>query len=115
LDIVALTSFNEGTPVSLIEAQAANKPIVSTKVGGIADIVTEGRTGLLAEVDDPGTFCQHMLSLVNDDTLRHQLGSNSQSYVMQRFSYQRLVNDMSELYHQLLEKKCTVPAVYTGQ
>ncbi|MFQ3580130.1 MAG: glycosyltransferase [Bacteroidales bacterium] len=46
-DIVTLTSFNEGTPVSLIEAQAAGKPIVSTKVGGIADIVIENKTSFL--------------------------------------------------------------------
>lgn len=105
LDIICLTSFNEGTPVSLIEAQAANKPIVSTRVGGISDIVMEGETGLLADVQDADLFCAHLLSLVNDDELRKRLGENSQSKVMERFSYQRLVRDMSRLYFQLLENK----------
>jgi glycosyltransferase involved in cell wall biosynthesis len=105
LDIICLTSFNEGTPVSLIEAQAANKPIVSTRVGGIADIVVDGQTALLSDVKDQEGFSRHLLRLVEDDALRTRLGSNSRSHVMQRFSYQRLVSDMSALYHQLLQKK----------
>lgn len=105
LDVVCLTSFNEGTPVSLIEAQAANKPIVSTKVGGIADIVVEGQTALLADVQNTDLFCRHLLQLVEDDALRERLGKNSHQHVKERFSYQRLVNDMSSLYYELLEKK----------
>jgi glycosyltransferase involved in cell wall biosynthesis len=105
LDIVCLTSFNEGTPVSLIEAQAADKPIVSTRVGGIADIVLEGQTALLADVQQTEQYCDHLLRLVQDDELRKTLGANSSSHVMQRFSYQRLMKDMSQLYYQLLEKK----------
>ncbi|HEX2532481.1 MAG TPA: glycosyltransferase, partial [Chitinophagaceae bacterium] len=99
LDIVALTSFNEGTPVSLIEAQAANKPIVSTRVGGISDIVVEGETALLADVQDGETFCRHLLSLVEDDALRTRLGAGSREQVMERFSYQRLVKEMGALYY----------------
>ncbi|HYO22648.1 MAG TPA: glycosyltransferase family 4 protein [Flavisolibacter sp.] len=108
LDIVALTSLNEGTPVSLIEAQAANKPIVTTRVGGIGDIVKEGKTALLADTDDHDGFCRHLLNLVQDDNLRAELGSNSSYYVMHRFSYQRLVKDMSNLYYELLSEK--IPA-----
>ena len=105
LDIVTLTSFNEGTPVSLIEAQAANKPIVSTRVGGIADVVLEGQTALLADVQDGDTFSSHLLQLVQNDALRHQMGQLGQQQVLQRFSYQRLMSDMSGLYYELLEKK----------
>jgi glycosyltransferase involved in cell wall biosynthesis len=105
LDILTLTSLNEGTPVSLIEAQAANKPIVSTRVGGISDIVVENETALLADLHDTATFSAHLIRLVEDDGLRHRLGVNSRQHVMQRFSYQRLVNDMSALYNELLQKK----------
>ena len=105
LDIVALTSFNEGTPVSLIEAQAANKPIVSTRVGGVQDIVIEGDTGLLSDINDADAFCDNLLRLVEDDTLRFRMGKNNCHHVMDRFSYQRLTNDMSHLYWNLLEKK----------
>jgi glycosyltransferase involved in cell wall biosynthesis len=105
VDIICLTSFNEGTPVSLIEAQAANKPIVSTRVGGIADIVIEGQTALLADIQNTEIFCGHLLRLVEDDELRKQMGKDSHEHVMSRFSYQRLVNDMSELYYNLLTKQ----------
>ena len=105
LDIVVLTSFNEGTPVSLIEAQAANKPIVSTRVGGISDIVVENGTALLADIADSEAFCNHLLQVVKDDDLRTRLGANSRNYVVERFSYRRLMSDMSSLYLELLEKK----------
>ncbi|MFL5774570.1 MAG: glycosyltransferase [Flavisolibacter sp.] len=105
LDIVCLTSFNEGTPVSLIEAQAANKPIVSTRVGGIADIIIEGETGLLADVKETEVFSDHVLHLVNDEALRKKLGEGSRNHVLKKFSYQRLVSDMSALYYELLQKK----------
>ena len=105
LDIICLTSFNEGTPVSLIEAQAANKPIVSTRVGGIADIVVEGSTALLADLQDAELFSEHLLSVVEDDALRHRLGATSHDHVLRKFGYQRLVDDMSQLYHELLNKK----------
>ena len=102
LDIVTLTSFNEGTPVSLIEAQAANKPIVSTRVGGIQDIVSEEKTALLSAINDNEAFCKNLLTLVDDDVLRKQLGQNSAQLVLNKFSYTRLVNDMGNLYNKLL-------------
>ena len=105
LDVVCLTSLNEGTPVSLIEAQAANKPIVSTRVGGIADIVLEGKTALLSEVTDEAGFAQQLLKLVNNPDIRRQMGRDGAGHVRERFSYQRLVADMGALYHELLEKK----------
>lgn len=104
LDIIALTSFNEGTPVSLIEAQAANKPIVSTRVGGIKDIVIEGKTALLSAINDNAGFCENLLKLVNDDVLRKELGEHSAELILNKFSYKRLVSDMGQLYHQLLFK-----------
>jgi glycosyltransferase involved in cell wall biosynthesis len=107
LDIVALTSFNEGTPVSLIEAQAANKPIVSTRVGGISDVVLEGETALLADVADEAAFAAHLLKLVQNDALRQQLGQTGRQHVLERFSYQRLMRDMAALYTNLLEMKRT--------
>ena len=105
LDIICLTSLNEGTPVSLIEAQAGNKPVVSTRVGGIQDIVVEGETALLSDINDRQTFCNNLLSLVNDDHLRTNLGKNGADWVMQKFSVQRLSDDFRNLYYGLLDKK----------
>ena len=102
LDIIALTSLNEGTPVSLIEAQAANKPVIATKVGGITDIVSEGETALLSDVNDISGFSKNLLRLVNDDKLRNQLGKNASQFVLKKYSVQRLAADMSALYKELL-------------
>ena len=104
-DIIALTSFNEGTPVSLIEAQAANNPIVSTCVGGISDVVLEGKSGLLSPVSDNQQFCINLLELVTNDELRTSLSKQGNAFVKEQFSYQRLMKDMSSLYHELLANK----------
>ncbi len=105
LDIIALTSLNEGTPVSLIEAQAAGKPIVSTRVGGIADVVLEGQTALLSDITDEKLFSENLLRLVNDVSLRNKFSQAGKDFVMSKFSYHRLVNDMGNLYRELLDKK----------
>jgi glycosyltransferase involved in cell wall biosynthesis len=105
LDIVALTSLNEGTPVSLIEAQAANKPIVSTRVGGISDVVIENETALLSNVDDRKSFCENLLALVENDEFRKAFGQNGVSHVQRKFSVDRLVADTANLYYELLTKR----------
>lgn len=105
LDIIALTSLNEGTPVSLIEAQAAGKPIVSTRVGGIADVVLENKTALLSDISDEKAYCNNLLQLVNDISMRQRFSNAGQEYVLNKFGYQRLVADMSNLYSELLDKK----------
>jgi len=105
LDIITLTSLNEGTPVSLIEAQAANKPVVSTRVGGIRDIVVEGETALLSDTDDVHAFKENLLRLVEDDELRKCLGKKGSDHVRQKFSVERLARDMAALYRELLAKK----------
>jgi glycosyltransferase involved in cell wall biosynthesis len=105
LDIIALTSLNEGTPVSLIEAQAAGKPIVSTRVGGITDVVLENRTALLSDIADEKEYCNNLLQMVNDVSMRQKFSNAGQEYVLNKFGYQRLVADMSGLYRDLLDKK----------
>ena len=105
VDIIALTSLNEGTPVSLIEAQAAGKPIVSTRVGGIADVVLENRTALLSDITDEKAYCNNLLQMVNDVSMRQKFSNAGQEYVLNKFGYQRLVANMGDLYRDLLDKK----------
>ena len=104
LDLVALTSLNEGTPVSLIEAQAANNPIVSTDVGGIQDIVLEGETALLSEVGNVHSYAKNLLCLLEDGQLRARMGRNGWDHVRSKYSAQRLAGDMQKLYLELLNK-----------
>ena len=105
LDIITLTSLNEGTPVSLIEAQAANKPIVSTRVGGISDIVLENETALLSGVHDVTSFQENLLRLVENDELRNSFKKKGADHVQKKFSVERLANDMAGLYYELLSKE----------
>jgi len=102
MDIVALTSLNEGTPVSLIEAQASGVPIVSTNVGGVEDIVIVDETALLVDSGDVNGFSNSLQSLVEKDTLRKKMAEKGSEQVLRQFSYKRLVDDMSKLYKELL-------------
>ena len=104
MDIIVSTSLNEGTPVSLIEAQAANKPIVSSDVGGIQNIVIPQKTALLFKNNDENDFYEKLSQLINNDTLRLNLSNNSWEHVKSKFHYSRLVDDMSTLYYELLTK-----------
>lgn len=103
-DITALTSLNEGTPVSLIEAQAADTPIVTTNVGGIEDVVLKDKTALLAKNNDLQSFSQQLLRMVDDTKLRHDIENNHTgwNFVKDKFHYSRLVNDTKKLYSELL-------------
>ena len=60
---------------------------------------------MLADIHDGQKFSEHLLQLVENDELRNRMGSGSHEHVMSRYSYQRLVNDMSQLYYELLDKK----------
>lgn len=102
MDIIALTSNNEGTPVSLIEAQAAGKPIVSTSVGGIENIVLKNETALLSAPNDETAFANHLLQLIEDDEMRCRFSKRGYELVKEKFTYQRLCKDMADLYHSLL-------------
>lgn len=105
LDILCLTSFNEGTPVSLVEAQAAGKPIVTTNVGGIENIVLPGKTALLSDIADEQKYCDNLLQLVNDEEMRKMFSENGWDFIREKFHYNRLVADMRELYYKILSER----------
>ena len=105
LDIVVLTSHNEGTPVSLIEAQSAYIPVVSTNVGGVEDIVIDGETGFITEVNEVEKFADCVVKLIEDKDLREKMGKSGYENVVKRYSKKRLINDMRNLYLDFLRKK----------
>ncbi|MFT4679202.1 MAG: glycosyltransferase involved in cell wall biosynthesis [Flavobacteriales bacterium] len=100
-DIVAMTSFNEGTPVSLIEAQAAGVSVVSTDVGGVKDIVQHGASGLLVESEDETAFAEGLSQLIASKDLRAKFGETGKM-IAPSYSYKRLATDMRRLYESLL-------------
>ena len=99
MDIICLCSKNEGTPVSLIEAQASSKPIVSTKTGGIENIVIENKTALLSQLNDLDSFTNNLLKLIESEKLRTQLIINSKNK-SDEFNYKTLTNNIKNLYKQ---------------
>ena len=105
LNIVTLTSLNEGTPVSLIEASASAKPVVSTAVGGVKDIVINNRTGFLVKSDDTGEFTEKLSELLANRDKAAELGSNGRAFVRNIFSKERLVKDIEDLYEECLKGK----------
>ncbi|MCX5715329.1 MAG: glycosyltransferase family 4 protein [Candidatus Omnitrophica bacterium] len=105
LDIVVLTSLNEGTPLSLIEAMAAKRPVVATAVGGVPNLVEHEKTGLLVESNNAFLLKEAVLRLLSDEPLRRRLGESASGHVCAAYSKERLIRDMKNLYKQLLETK----------
>lgn len=104
LDIVTLTSFNEGTPVSLIEAQAGNKPIITTDVGGVENVIQKDVTGLLVANNDLQAFSAALRSVIEDESLRQRLSLSGWDLVKDRYHYTRLVRETKDLYFDLLSR-----------
>lgn len=105
LDIIVMTSNNEGTPVSLIEAQAGERAIITTDVGGIKDIIIPGETGLISPKGDLNSLSANLLKLIDDEQGRKTMGRSGYNFVRDKFTYKRLASDMDLLYKELLENK----------
>lgn len=99
LDIIMLTSLNEGTPVSIMEAMAAGKPVLSTNVGGISELISSGQTGLLASAEHE--LVVGLSSLIENAPLREQLSATAAKDAA-RFSKSAELEALSSLYHSLL-------------
>ena len=105
LDVVVLTSKNEGSPVALIEAMAAGRPVVSTRAGGVEDVVTDGETGLLVPVGDSAAVARAILTLLDDPARAARLGTAARAAAVARFGSGRLVGDIDALYRRLLAQR----------
>jgi glycosyltransferase involved in cell wall biosynthesis len=103
-DAVLLTSANEGTPVTIIEALAAGRPVVATKVGGVPDVVDEGETGFLVRMADTHAMAERLEILARDPARRAEMGRLGRERVLARYGVQRLVEDVDALYRELLDE-----------
>jgi len=105
LDVVALTSINEGTPVSLIEALAAGVPVVATAVGGVPDVVADGETGYLVEAGDVKGLAEAIIELLRSPEKAREMGSAGREAAYPRFAAQTLIANVEGLYAELLRQK----------
>ena len=101
-DVLAVTSDNEGTNVSAIEAQAAGVPVASTRVGGMPSVVGDGESGFITEREDERALASAIVRLLLDDDLRLSFGVAGEQTARATFSLGRLVDNVDELYRHLL-------------
>lgn len=105
LDFVVLTSHNEGTPVSLIEAQAAGVPVLSTNVGGVRDILPSESHHLLTEPGDSEKMAREILHLTGAPKECERLAIRGRKFVHEHFTRKRLAADTTGLYRELLAEQ----------
>jgi len=105
LDVVALCSNNEGSPVALIEALAAARPVVATRVGGVPNVVADGQTGLLVPPRDPEALAAGIVALLRDPERAVSYGQAGRASVFPRHSSTRLIQDVERLYLELAREK----------
>ncbi len=110
LDIVALTSFNEGTPVSIIEAMVGDKPVVAANVGGVSSLVKDGVTGFLVPPGRADLFADALIKLLSDALLRKKMGEAGRRSVFPKYDSSNLVKTMDALYSTLVNKSPALPA-----
>ena len=103
MDALLLPSVNEGTPVSVIEALAAQRPAVATRVGGTPDVIRDGVDGFLVEVGDADALSERLAELAGDPERRAQMGADGRERVLGRYAVQRLIDDIDRLYRSLLD------------
>jgi glycosyltransferase involved in cell wall biosynthesis len=104
-DIIALTSHNEGSPVSLVEAQAASRPVVATRVGGVPDTVWENESAFIVPANDAEAFAEALWKLITDSDLRAKMGAQGRLFVERQFHYLKRVEETYNLYEQILFRK----------
>ena len=106
LDIVALTSLNEGTPLTLIEAMANARPVVATAVGGVVDLLADGR-GISVPSGDEEAFAAALRRLAADPQLQKELGARGHEFVDRVYRKERLIEDIKGLYRELTKQQVT--------
>jgi glycosyltransferase involved in cell wall biosynthesis len=102
-DLFVLPSRLEGLGVAALEAMAAARPVVASRVGGLAEAVVEGRTGLLVPPDDPAALCAALGRVLEDEALRARLGAAGPGRVAEGFLAEQMVSAYESLYYEVLE------------
>lgn len=101
LDVNVMSSFTEGLPVILLEAGAAQVPTVATSVGGISEVIDEGRTGHLVPAGDGKALADRIVALLDDDSVRRAMGRAARDRVRREFSFETMGRKYAELFRRL--------------
>jgi len=103
-NVFVLPSLSEGMPLSLLEAMAAGVPPVATRVGGVAEVIEHGRTGLLVPAADSHALAENVITLLEDRALARDIGESARKVVVRRFSLTGMVQTYREIYAGLPQK-----------
>lgn len=102
MDAFVLPSLSEGLSIALLEAMAAGKPVVATKVGGNPEVVLDGTTGYLVPAQAPHALADSLVKLLTNQSLARQFGESGKQRVLSHFSLSQTVKQYQELYESLL-------------
>jgi glycosyltransferase involved in cell wall biosynthesis len=102
IDVFALTSLWEGSPIAVLEAVTASIPVVATHTGGIAELIDNGRTGFLVPLRDMQSMSEKTILLLKDKTLRKQVASNAKNNLGGNFTLQGMVEKTQDLYEEFI-------------
>ncbi len=105
LDVFVLPSFEEGLGLSVMEAQAAGLSVVASKVGGLPQLIDDGRTGLLVHPKNADLLSEAILFLLRNPQKARQMGKEAQEFIQKEFSAQRMVNETLALYKQFIGRR----------
>lgn len=102
LDVVIIPSWTEGIPKTLLESMAFEKPVVATRVGGVPDVIRDGKNGFLVPPGDPRVMADKVAFLLADSELRHRMGIAGRDLMVNEYSDRRMVSQMDEFYEKVL-------------
>jgi glycosyltransferase involved in cell wall biosynthesis len=105
MDIFVSSSLWEGLPTVILEAMAANTPVVATRVSGNVELIRPGETGFLAPPDDPEALAEAMLAALLDPEESKRMSENARRHVQANFSIEEVANQHIELYQQLMARR----------
>ena len=103
-DVFVLPSLYEGLPLSILEAMAAGKPVIATRIGGTDEAVIDGETGLLVPPADPPALAASIRTVLADRPLAQRLGSAGRARVTQEFTAEKMIQQVIGVYNELLDK-----------
>ncbi|MBN2089078.1 glycosyltransferase family 4 protein [candidate division KSB1 bacterium] len=103
IDALLLTSLNEGTPITLLEAMASGVPVIATAVGGVTDLISDDQSGYLCEVNNIDEMVLKIKKVLFDPGMTQQIIANAKSNVQNRFSYQRLIGEVEDFYSNFIK------------
>ena len=103
MDVFITPSLTEGTPLSIIEAMSMKLPVIASRVGGIPELISDGKTGLLVNPGNPDEITDAVLNLLENSKIRREMGRRAREAAKKKFSTERCVKGHEKIYKKLMK------------